>query len=407
MGCCGSKVVAAEPPDTSQLFARSPVSSDAPPLAPPRMRRQARLSIAGNFNQTDNMKLENKKNNSDSSIGSGEIRTQVKGLCVRYAFLTQRGHYPDQPLKANQDVVIFQSCVQGNPGNHLWGVLDGHGEFGAECARFAGSKIQLLLDSDKCLSTDARESLRRSILAVNEQLHKSSNIDDSLSGTTACLVLYQEQQGADGILPAVFIANVGDSRAVLAKREGLRGDQQQLVAIDITSDQTPFRDDECDRVTRAGSRVMTMDQLEGLKHPGVRCWTNEENCDGDPPRCWAPDGAYPGTAFTRSIGDSVAERIGVFAEPEIEFVEIDSQYSFLILATDGVWEFLSSQRAVDIVSQQLTMNPGDPEGAIRALLSMAFKSWLRKEARTDDISVALLVFEFDTPPTENEIKNER
>ena len=25
--------------------------------------------------------------------------------------------------------------------------------------------------------------------------------------------------------------------------------------------------------------------------------------DGDPPRLWAPDGDYPGTAFTRSIGD--------------------------------------------------------------------------------------------------------
>ena len=39
--------------------------------------------------------------------------------------------------------------------------------------------------------------------------------------------------------------------------------------------------------------------------------------DGDPPRIWSPDGPYPGTAFTRSIGDSVAESLGVVAEPEI------------------------------------------------------------------------------------------
>lgn len=401
MGCCGSKIVAAEPLDTSQLFSRSPDASDATPVAPPRMRRQARLSIAGNFNQIDDMKLNTMKNSSDSSVGSGEIQTQVKGLCIRYAFLTQRGHYPEQPFKANQDVVIFQSALQGNPGNHLWGVLDGHGEYGAECARFAGSRLQLLLDSDKFLDTDARESLRRSILTVNEQLHKSSSIDDSLSGTTACLVLYQEQQGTDSVVPTLFIANVGDSRAVLAKREGLLG-SQEIVAVDITNDQTPFRDDECERVIRGGSRVMTLDQLEGLKQPGVRCWTNEENCDGDPPRCWAPDGAYPGTAFTRSIGDSIAERIGVIAEPEVDFLEINPHVdSFLILATDGVWEFLSSQHAVNIVRQQLSLRR-DPVNAIRALLSTAFKAWLRKEARTDDISVALLVFEFDSP-SENEM----
>lgn len=32
---------------------------------------------------------------------------------------------------------------------------------------------------------------------------------------------------------------------------------------------------------------------------------------------WSPHGDYPGTAFTRSIGDHVAEECGVIAEPEI------------------------------------------------------------------------------------------
>lgn len=41
------------------------------------------------------------------------------------------------------------------------------------------------------------------------------------------------------------------------------------------------------------------------------CWvqetdgfTSEEEQGGDPPRLWAPGAAWPGTAFTRSIGDS-------------------------------------------------------------------------------------------------------
>lgn len=41
-----------------------------------------------------------------------------------------------------------------------------------------------------------------------------------------------------------------------------------------------------------------------LQDPGLPCWTNEADCDGDPPRLWSPNGLFPGTAFTRSIGDS-------------------------------------------------------------------------------------------------------
>ncbi len=44
---------------------------------------------------------------------------------------------------------------------------------------------------------------------------------------------------------------------------------------------------------------------------------NEDDDDGDPPRLWYPQKGYPGCAFTRSIGDEVAEAIGVYADPEI------------------------------------------------------------------------------------------
>ena len=40
--------------------------------------------------------------------------------------------------------------------------------------------------------------------------------------------------------------------------------------------------------------------------PGVQCWGSEAEDSGDPPRLWAPNALYPGTAFTRSVGDSGA-----------------------------------------------------------------------------------------------------
>ncbi len=54
--------------------------------------------------------------------------------------------------------------------------------------------------------------------------------------------------------------------------------------------------------------MLTLDQLEGLKDPNIEYWGTEEDNDGDPPRLWAPNATYPGTAFTRSVGDSGACR---------------------------------------------------------------------------------------------------
>lgn len=262
----------------------------------------------------------------------------------------------------------------------------------------------MILSGDTTLPTDPPSAMHAALVSTNDQLHKAP-IDDTLSGTTVCLALIQDR--------ILYVANVGDSRAVLAQKpfkkpataadtDAVEGEKEEekkasattdndttsnLIALELTADQTPFREDECERVQHAGARVMTLDQMEGLKERGVRCWTNEADCDGDPPRLWSPTGTYPGTAFTRSVGDSVAESIGVFAEPEITKIEITDDMPFLILASDGIWEFISSQKAVDIVAEC-----NDPAEAAQALVSTAYKAWLKKETRTDDISVAVMFF---------------
>jgi serine/threonine protein phosphatase PrpC len=46
---------------------------------------------------------------------------------------------------------------------------------------------------------------------------------------------------------------------------------------------------------------------------------------------------------------AAAERIGVFAEPEVVTKQLNSQHPFLVIASDGVWEFLTSQSVIDMV----------------------------------------------------------
>ena len=47
---------------------------------------------------------------------------------------------------------------------------------------------------------------------------------------------------------------------------------------------------------------------------------------------------------------TVAENIGVIADPEMEVRQLTAATPFLVLASDGVFEFLSNQQVVDMVS---------------------------------------------------------
>ena len=140
-------------------------------------------------------------------------------------------------------------------------------------------------------------------------MHSDKRFDDALSGTTAISILFQDR--------TMFISNVGDSRAIVVSvgRDG------RLIAKPLSSDQTPYRKDERERIKATGARVLSMDQIEGIT-PVHENWGDlqlGENIDegGDPPRVWSSKGDYPGTAFTRSLGDRLAEEWGVTAEPEI------------------------------------------------------------------------------------------
>ncbi|KAH7528810.1 hypothetical protein FEM48_Zijuj05G0111800 [Ziziphus jujuba var. spinosa] len=64
-------------------------------------------------------------------------------------------------------------------------------------------------------------------------------------------------------------------------------------------------------LVQVGAYMLRIQVIRGLFD--VECWGIEEGDDGGPPRQWVPNGMYPGTAFTRSIDDSVADSIGVVA----------------------------------------------------------------------------------------------
>ncbi|OVA11391.1 Protein phosphatase 2C (PP2C)-like domain [Macleaya cordata] len=290
---------------------------------------------------------------------------------LEYSVLTQRGYYPDSPDKENQDSFCIRTQIQGNPNLHFFGVFDGHGQFGTQCSNFVRDRLVEILSNDPTLSEDPVKAYNSAFQTTNAELH-DSEIDDTMSGTTAITVLVHGD--------TLFIANVGDSRAVIAVKTGNR-----VIAEDLSRDQTPFRKDEYERVKFCGARVLTVDQVEGITDPNIQTWGDEETGGSDPPRLWVQDGLYPGTAFSRSVGDSTAEKIGVIADPEVSMVQLTPNHMFFVIASDGVFEFLSSQTVVNMVVRHT-----DPRDACAAITGESYRLWLEHENRTDDITIIIV-----------------
>ncbi|KAK8684600.1 hypothetical protein V6N13_040622 [Hibiscus sabdariffa] len=292
-------------------------------------------------------------------------------LSLQCSALTQHGYYPDTIERENQDSFCIKTQIQGNPNVHFFGVFDGHGQYGAQCSNFVKDRLVEMLSSDPTLLDDPLKAYNSAFFATNFELH-NSEIDDTMSGTTAITVLV--------VGDTLYVANVGDSRAVIAIKDGDRA-----LAEDLSEDQTPFRKDECERVKLCGARVLSIDQVEGLKDPNNQNWGDEESQGGDPPRLWVPNEMYPGTAFTRSVGDSTAETIGVIAVPEIKVVRLTPNHLFFVVASDGVFEFLPSQTVVNMAAAYT-----DPKDACAAIAGESYKLRLENENWTDDITIIVV-----------------
>ena len=343
-----------------------------------------------------------------------EDKLTTPDLDVDWAAVSQRGFYPREASKPNQDGYIAQPCFNGKTNMSLFAVLDGHGATGHKCARYCvkvlPTNIAEAIDQQGS-SVDYPAALTTAFEKTNTDLRGNLEINDLHSGTTCCAILI--------VGSTYYVANVGDSRAIVARTRrpgtgegpgetppgtnsghfrtvnlsrGSIDESGRLIAKPLSYDQTPFRKDERDRCKAAGARVLTANMLSGSKRqsedfnePGE----NEFDKEGDPPRIWLKSRASPGTAFSRSFGDGEAESVGVCATPEIEQREVRKEDVFIMIASDGVFEFLTNQNVSDVVVRSMQENNSHLE-ACRTVVTEAYAQWMTWDVRSDDITMIIL-----------------
>ncbi|XP_043723981.1 probable protein phosphatase 2C 25 [Telopea speciosissima] len=227
--------------------------------------------------------------------------------------------------------------LQGDPKQAFFGIFDGHG--GAKAAEFAAENMDknIMGELRRRGGNEIEDVIKNGYLTTDSEFLK-----EEIHGGTCCVTALISKGD-------LVVSNAGDCRAVMS-----RGG----IAEALTSDHKPSREDEKERILALGGYV---DCYHGV---------------------WRLQGSL---AVSRGIGDRSLKQ-WVIAEPETKVLNIKPECEFLILASDGLWDKVGNQEAVDMV-RPLCIDTDKPE-LMSACRKLAELSVIRGSA--DDISVMVI-----------------
>lgn len=300
----------------------------------------------------------------------------LKNLLGNFGVQSRGGRNSDRSSKANQDAYFALPSFMQLGNVHLFGVADGHGPYGrsisAKVAEVLPNSLRCL--AAKCVLTHKRHAVFRKLLAEEVFARTQADIvleckeDARDSGATATMVLV-----AGGLL---LCANVGDSRAVLCSE-----DCGTWEAAQISVDHRP--EAERERIVRAGGVV---DACRGMGFEAV----DGEGKPYGPARVWTEDHASLGIAMSRSMGDTEGIPAGIISTPDVIEKTLKREDKIVIIASDGVWEVLTNEEAMDIVKE--FYGRGEAEEAAKELVRIAAKEWRKTGNSIDDITAVVIFF---------------
>ena len=325
-----------------------------------------------NSNSDDMIKkkeIQKIEENQKKTPGNGKIFKRIRDILP----YTHVGFDGEEPKENNQDnYFIFKNFADNKDYIYL-SVCDGHGVEGHFVSEFIKEVLpyymsENLINRDILSETDKElihQIITETFLIVNNMLVSNENINSLFSGSTCVSVIYTPQR--------LIVPNIGDSRAVLGRYDKNTG---KYKAIELSRDHKPTEKDEAKRIYENDGRIQPFTE------------------DGEfvgPQRVWIKEEEVPGLAMTRSFGDRVAASVGVISEPEIKEFDFDENDKYMIIASDGIWEFISSQECIDIIQKYYENN--DLKGCCEYLYQESSKRWLKEEEVIDDTTLILVFFE--------------
>ncbi|CAN6201463.1 unnamed protein product [Urochloa humidicola] len=237
--------------------------------------------------------------------------------------------------------------VDGQPVN-LFGVFDGHG--GNLAAAYLKDTLFKNLMKQPEFLTDTKLAISRAFLETDRDILETISSSFRDDGSTALAAVL--------IGKRLYVANVGDSRAIASKagKGKVPARKKRSKTVPLSKDHKPNRKDERKRVEEAG---------------GVVIWDDT----------WRVGGIL---AMSRAFGNRMLKEY-VIAEPDIQKEEVNSDLEYLILATDGLWDVVRNEDAVALLKAE-----DGPQAAAVKLTEIAYS---RHSA--DNITCVVVQFHHD------------
>mmetsp|Transcript_1407 Transcript_1407/g.2831 ORF Transcript_1407/g.2831 Transcript_1407/m.2831 type:complete len:356 (+) Transcript_1407:159-1226(+) len=319
----------------------------------------------------------------------------------------------------------------------MMGIFSRHGEEGQECANFSrrvlpqqlaklirqkrAQRYKKILQATGKMKQGAWNPRRWPLLSIsdytqccksafhetNKMLHLEKDIDDRFSGVSVASVCFHGGR--------VYVCNIGDCSAIIGRRSsddcfnlsnnytGFDGEEEKCeiedytshsdtaekvqcrlegerIAIALTTNHTMYSQDEQERVQLAGAELRQSDEIEDIASIN----DSKELYDSYSKllRAFLPGKSYPSNRLTRSIGDSASEGIGIVSDPDVTSCDLTANDDILIIASSGVFEFLTNQEVIDICTIYT-----NPLQASEAVTRAVYEIWIERKNRCDDITV--------------------
>lgn len=338
-GCSPSVRVPAEVSGQGTVAVGSPASRNTLAKSSPKVfkkrKRPPALSISNDMRTHVSgmqMQLATERELEDASLA--EEVTVVQGRT--FALSSKRG----KRRFSCEDAYQAAPGLDGDPTRGIFSVFDGHG--GREAADYAAdnlhdnilreiNRVESSLDLDE-FTEQVKAAMIEGFLATDQDFLSLGDLQGGATATTAYL-----SKGR------IWVANVGDCRAVIC---------QGGEAVALTHDHRPDCAKEREAVERRGGEIVR-ERVQGV------------------------------LGVSRALGDRELKSY-ITAEPSVFCGPVSESSEFLILGTDGLWDHVDNQEAVELVRLALDEKRGI-HAACRGLVELA-----RANRSRDDISVLVV-----------------
>ena len=310
--------------------------------------------------------LQNGKDPNQNSSEPKQIALSLKILNKEYDFyeralcsskpigsLKAYGYNTYQGLckKINEDKIILVSQIKKPNSSKLktwpkisyFGIFDGHG--GEGCSEYLKDNFLQCLIKNPNFPIDIKKSLTESFEAIEDKFFKekcSTHENCDGSGSCALTALIFDSK--------LYIANIGDSRAILSLNGGAKVKQ-------LTTDHKPDNPKEFERAMKNKSKVYVDDSDEPIRDVSKLVFIKDKSeFEKHKKRKEVIIfREYPSDlAVMRTIGDAKVKKkeFGgkpgtIINTPEIFMYDLTSADDFLVLGCDGIYDDLSNQEVVN------------------------------------------------------------